>query len=86
MIVDSSIIVASQKGVIYAIDTDNHEIGQPIDVEKNVYGPLSTSGGIVYIHALKILSGCATSSPEGELIRLDAQRWQIEGSIPLSSE
>ena len=88
VIVDGSVIFASQKGLIYSIDTDGNEISppNPIDVEKNVYGPLSASEGIVYIHALKIVSGCATSPSEGELIRLNAQKWEIEESIPLSSE
>jgi len=88
VIVDGSVIFASQKGVIYAIDTDGNEIRppNPIDVEKNVYGPLSAREGIVYIHALQSVSGCATSPPKGELIRLNAQKWEVEENIPLSSE
>jgi len=88
VIVNGFVIFASQKGLIYAINTDGNEIRPPIPIEgeKNVYGPLSASEGIVYIHALQSVSGCATSPPKGELIRLNAQKWEVEESIPLSSE
>jgi outer membrane protein assembly factor BamB len=50
VIVNSTIIFASQKGVIYALDVGSHQLKPLIDIKKEVYGPLSASGGIVYIH------------------------------------
>ncbi|MFC1955603.1 PQQ-binding-like beta-propeller repeat protein [Chloroflexota bacterium] len=50
VVVDDSIIFASQKGVIYALDTGSKQLKRLNDIEENVYGPLSASEGIVYIH------------------------------------
>ena len=38
------------KGVIYALDTDSNKFKQLADIEEEVYGPLSVSEGVVYIH------------------------------------
>jgi outer membrane protein assembly factor BamB len=50
VVVDGSVIFASQKGVIYAINTSSNEIRQLADVGKNVYGPLLANEGVVYVH------------------------------------
>ncbi len=50
VLVDSSIIFASQQGVIYALDTGSHELRLLADIEQEIYGPLCASDGIVYIH------------------------------------
>ena len=50
VIVNSSVIFASRSGVIYALDTVSNKIRQLVDVEKDVYGPLSVNEGIVYVH------------------------------------
>jgi outer membrane protein assembly factor BamB len=50
VVVNSSLIFASQQGVIYALDTGSKELRQLADIEKDVYGPLSASGGVAYIH------------------------------------
>lgn len=50
VIANSSIIFASQKGVIYTLDTGSNEPRQLVDIENDVYSPLFASEGIVYIH------------------------------------
>ncbi len=50
VVVDNSIILASRKGVIYAIDTGRHELKQLAKIEEEIYGPLCASEGVVYIH------------------------------------
>lgn len=50
VIVNSSIIFASQQGVVYTLDTVSNELERLADIENDVYGPLSASEGIVYIH------------------------------------
>jgi outer membrane protein assembly factor BamB len=50
VIVDSAIIFASREGVIYNLDTDSNELRRLADIGEEVYGPLSASDGIVYVH------------------------------------
>jgi outer membrane protein assembly factor BamB len=50
VVVDSSIILASRKGVIYAIDTGRNALKELAEIEEEVYGPLCASEGVVYIH------------------------------------
>ncbi len=50
VVVDSSIIFASRKGIIFAIDTSLNELKQLADIGEEVYGPLCVSEGVVYIH------------------------------------
>ena len=50
VVVNSSVVFASRSGVIYSLDTGNNEIRQLVDIEKEIYGPLSASEGIVYVH------------------------------------
>ena len=50
VVVNSSVIFASQQGAVYALDTGSKELRKLVDVEKEVYGPLSASQGIVYLH------------------------------------
>ena len=50
VIVNSSIIFTSQKGVIYTLDTGSNELKRLADIEEEVYGPLVASEGVVYIH------------------------------------
>lgn len=46
----NSIIVATEEGVVYALNTDNNQQRQLANLEEKVYAPLVTSQGIVYIH------------------------------------
>ncbi len=50
VIVDSAIIFASREGAIYNLNTGSNELRQLADIEEEVYGPLSASEGVVYIH------------------------------------
>jgi len=62
VLVGKSIIIASQEGRIYALDTDTHQKRELNNLEEEIYAPLSASDGIVYIHTI-----------EGELYALNAQ-------------
>ncbi len=50
VLVGDRVIVASQEGVVYALDTGSNKGEQLADIEKEVYGSLCASDGIVYIH------------------------------------
>ena len=50
VLVNSSIIFASQQGVIYALNTGSNELKRLAELEQDIYGPLYASEGIVYIH------------------------------------
>jgi outer membrane protein assembly factor BamB len=50
VVVDSSVIFATKKGVVFAIDAESRQMKQLADVGKEVYGPLCASDGIVYLH------------------------------------
>lgn len=50
VVVNSSVIFASTKGVIFTIDTGLNELRQLADIDKEIYGPLCVNEGIVYIH------------------------------------
>ena len=50
VVVNDSVIFASQQGVIYTLDIGSNQLRQLADIEEEVYGPLSASGGIIYIH------------------------------------
>ena len=70
--VDGTIVLASQEGVIYALDIGSKQLRQLVDINTEVYGPLSASGGIVYIHTqdLKIHAVEASSGAELPTISL----------------
>ncbi|MBA7702603.1 Serine/threonine-protein kinase AfsK [subsurface metagenome] len=46
----NSIVVATEEGVIYAIDTATNEKRRLVDLEEKVYAPLFASDGVVYVH------------------------------------
>lgn len=50
VVLNSSIILASRQGVVYAIDTGSNALRQLADIEEDIYGPLSVSEGVIYIH------------------------------------
>jgi len=50
ILVDDKVIIASQQGVVYALDTASNKINTLADIEKEIYGPLCVSDGVVYIH------------------------------------
>lgn len=53
VLVDGKIIIASEKGVVYALDTNSNQIKQLADIEEKIYAPLSASDGVIYIHTDK---------------------------------
>ncbi len=74
VLVGNSVIVASEAGVIYALDTGDNQIKQLANLEEKIYAPLSASEGTVYIH-----------TSEGELHALDAQSGAKLWSLSLKS-
>ncbi|MBA7712304.1 Outer membrane protein assembly factor BamB [subsurface metagenome] len=76
VLVDSSIIIASEEGRVYALDTSRNQIKQLTDLKERVNAPLSASDGVVYVHTQK----------EDTLYALNAQTGARLWSIPLSSE
>jgi outer membrane protein assembly factor BamB len=64
VLVDGKVIIATEKGEIYAIDTINNQKSELKNLVEKVYAPLCTSDGVVYIysqeqnlHALNAESG-----------------------------
>lgn len=53
VLVDSSVIIASEEGMIYTLDTSNNQVKPLANLEEQVYAPLSASDGVVYIHSQK---------------------------------
>jgi outer membrane protein assembly factor BamB len=50
VMVDSSLVFASQEGVIYTVNTESNELRALADLEIDVYSPLGVNDGIIYIH------------------------------------
>jgi outer membrane protein assembly factor BamB len=50
VLVNNSIIFATQQGIIYNLKAEGNELKQLATIEEAVYGPLYASEGIVYIH------------------------------------
>ncbi len=50
VVVNGSIILASRQGVLYTLDPTSNQIRQLADIEAGVFGPLSASEGIIYLH------------------------------------
>ena len=50
VVVNGSIIFASREGVVYTIDTGLNKLKRLASIDEEVYGPLSVSEGVVYIH------------------------------------
>ncbi len=75
IVVNSSIIFASQQGVIYALDTGSKQLKRLADIEEEVYSPLSSSEGVIYIH-----------TQDQTLHRVNADTGAILMSISLKSK
>ncbi len=50
VLVDDKVIIASQEGVIYSLDTVNNKSRALADIEADIYGPIYASDGVIYIH------------------------------------
>jgi outer membrane protein assembly factor BamB len=46
----SSVIIASEEGKVYALDTTGNQIRLLADLGEAIYAPLSTSDGVVYVY------------------------------------
>ena len=46
----NSIVVATEAGVVYAIDTANNEQEKLVDLEEDIFASLFASDGVVYVH------------------------------------
>jgi len=75
VIFDSSIIFASREGMVYTIDTRNNSLRELATMEEKVYGPLSISDEIVYIHTQDLT-----------LHRINALNGAVLRSISLKSQ
>ncbi|MFC2060596.1 PQQ-binding-like beta-propeller repeat protein [Chloroflexota bacterium] len=53
VLVDSTIIIASEEGKIYSLNSSNNQIKQLTQLEEKIRSPLSSSGKEVYIHTEK---------------------------------
>ncbi len=53
VLVGNLIIVATEDGGVYALDTDSNQQRQLVNLEEKVYAPLAASKGKVYIHTDK---------------------------------
>jgi outer membrane protein assembly factor BamB len=50
VLVDDKVIIASQEGVVYSLDTVTNRIGWNLDIKEDIYGPIYASDGVIYIH------------------------------------
>jgi outer membrane protein assembly factor BamB len=76
VLVEDSIIIASEDGSVYSLDTDSNQIKPLADVEDKVYAPLSAGNGVLYIH----------TQEEETIYALDVQTGAELWSLPLSSK
>ena len=53
VLVGSSIVVATQEGIVYTLDTTSNHRGEIADLEEEVYAPLFASEGVVYVHTVE---------------------------------
>ena len=51
VLVDSLVVVATEAGEIYVIDTADNQAELLTDLEEMVYAPLSVSEGIIYVYS-----------------------------------
>ena len=84
VIVGKLVVVATEKGVIYALDTDNNQVGiiatlkTSKDKEEQINASLSASEGVVYIH---------TQTEKHETVyAMNPETGKMLWSIPLSSQ
>lgn len=53
VVVGNSIIVATEGGVLYSLDTTSNQINKLKDLEANIYAPLAADEKVVYVHTVK---------------------------------
>jgi len=52
VLVGDLVIVATEDGVVYTLDTNSNQQRQLVDLGEKVYAPLVASSGKVYIHTV----------------------------------
>jgi len=73
VLVDDKVVIASEEGKVYALDTSNNQIKQlvflrEVDLGEKVYAPLYASSGVVYIHSQKHETLCAMRAETGVML------------------
>ncbi len=53
VLVDNSIIVAKEDGIVYSLDTVTNQKRELVTLGEKVYAPLAASQGIIYIHTVE---------------------------------
>ena len=74
VLVNGSVIFASQEGVIYALNTDNNELRLLADIEGEVYSPLCASEGVVYIHTQDLTLHRVDANTGAELMAISLEK------------
>jgi len=72
VLVDDSVIIASEDGRIWAIDTSNNQKSEFKNLEEKINAPLCASDGVVYVHTQK-----------GILYDVDAQTGAVRQLYPI---
>ena len=72
VLVDDSVIIASEDGRIWAIDTSNNQKSELKNLEEKINAPLCASDGVVYVHTQK-----------GILYDVDAQTGAVRQLYPI---
>jgi len=67
VLVGKLVIITTEKGAVYALDTENNQIRLLIDLEEKIYASLSRGEGVVYVH-----------TQEGTLYEVDTQTGVIK--------
>ena len=50
VLIGNSIVVATEAGVVYSIDTVSNEQEELVDLEEDIFASLFASDGVVYVH------------------------------------
>ena len=75
--VNETVVIATEEGGVYAIDTDTNEIKMLADLDENeeITSPLAVSENVVFVHTLK----------DETLYALNAETGVIMWKLTLSS-
>ncbi len=72
VLIDGSIIIASEDGQVWAIDSSSNQESELTNLEQKVYAPLCASEGFVYVH-----------TQEGILYEVEAQTGAMRQLYPI---
>ncbi len=74
VLVNGSVIFASQEGVIYALDTKSNMHKPLADIEADIYSPLWESEGIIYIHTQDLNLHRVDANTGAELMAISLEK------------